>query len=334
MNRLYRLADGHSLDELLEALCGDKRVFSSRHGHLARTRGWSSGGELGSYRPIEPLKSLLFQPRELVQLRTSSPESIAVGVKNCDLASLAVQDHVFLDTPPADPGYAAAREHTTIITSDCTDCLDVCFCTVVGQQPYARTGFDINISTVPEVVIEVGTERGEALLASASHMLAKADAALVARRDAQREAMSERVREQSAAAGLEPTLDLRRAIHDSDDEMWRELAEPCVECGACNFVCCTCHCFMLADGVTAEGEPARTRLWDACLFLNFARVAGGNPRPERASRLRNRFDKKFVFFKDRIGQYACNGCGRCTEVCTAGIDIRAVLRRAAEGSVR
>ena len=45
--------------------------------------------------------------------------------------------------------------------------------------------------------------------------------------------------------------------------------------------------------------------------------------------LRNRFEKKFDFFTDRIGHYACDGCGRCTEVCTAGIDIRDVLSSAA-----
>ena len=88
------------------------------------------------------------------------------------------------------------------------------------------------------------------------------------------------------------------------------------------------------DGNFADGCPARTKLWDACLFQNFATVAGGhNPRGERAERLRNRFEKKFAFFLDRIGHYACDGCGRCTEVCTAGIDIRDVLSSAAGSQV-
>ncbi|MGI9332242.1 MAG: 4Fe-4S dicluster domain-containing protein, partial [Gammaproteobacteria bacterium] len=60
---------------------------------------------------------------------------------------------------------------------------------------------------------------------------------------------------------------------------------------------------------------------------------GGNPRPRRSERLRNRFDKKFVYFPQTLGQYACDGCGRCTEACIGKIDIRAVLKRAIDDSV-
>lgn len=67
------------------------------------------------------------------------------------------------------------------------------------------------------------------------------------------------------------------------------------------------------------------------LLMNFARVAGGdNPRAGRAKRLRNRFEKKFDYFPEVLGCYACDGCGRCTKVCTANIDIRAVLTRAVD----
>ena len=46
-----------------------------------------------------------------------------------------------------------------------------------------------------------------------------------------------------------------------------------------------------------DGIPARTKLWDACLYSGFAATAGGgNPRHLRAERLRNRFDKKFSYF--------------------------------------
>jgi ferredoxin len=85
--------------------------------------------------------------------------------------------------------------------------------------------------------------------------------------------------------------------------------------------------------VDAQGKQARGKLWDACLFDGFARTAGGGtPRPFRAERLRNRFDKKFSFFPEVLGRYACDGCGRCTEACIANIDIRDVLRRALNDS--
>ncbi|MFC1461893.1 4Fe-4S dicluster domain-containing protein, partial [Verrucomicrobiota bacterium] len=73
---------------------------------------------------------------------------------------------------------------------------------------------------------------------------------------------------------------------------------------------------------------ARVKQWDSCLYKNFARVAGGgNPRKHRGERLYNRFDKKFNFFPEILGIYACDGCGRCAEACTGKIDIREVLKR-------
>ena len=350
----HRLAPGHTLDDLLGVLCADHEVFSARRGddgpyRLARSEGWLPGRPVGGYRPIEPIKSIYFRPREFVGLFEISSESatagdetpsrVAVGVKSCDLASLTVHDHVFRDSKPVDPAYASARAGTLVISADCTDCLDVCFCTAMGLQPHPRAGYDLNVATVAgagaeDYVIEAGSPRGERELERVKPMLAPADEALLARRDVGRAALAARVAEQAAAAGLTPGLDLRSAIRNSDDALWRDVAADCVECGACNFACCTCHCFMLADGVTADGQPARTKLWDACLLKNFAHVAGGNAREGRPERLRNRFEKKFVFFRDRLGQYACDGCGRCTEVCTANIDIRAVLRAAVASEAR
>jgi ferredoxin len=118
-----------------------------------------------------------------------------------------------------------------------------------------------------------------------------------------------------------------------ETDLWADFAADCVECGACNFICCTCHCFLLAEGLDTGRRPARTKQWDACLFANFARTGdGGNPRPSRAERLRNRFDKKFSFFPQVLGRYACDGCGRCTEACIGKIDIRDVLKRAVDES--
>ena len=75
-------------------------------------------------------------------------------------------------------------------------------------------------------------------------------------------------------------------------------------------------------------EGKRYRLWDGCLLQDFAVVATGeNFRKERHARVRYRIYDKFVFPVMRYGVYACTGCGRCTDVCPAGIDIRSVIRR-------
>ena len=305
--------------------------------NLARADAWDPGKHsLAPYRPVEPLKALVFPPRERVGFvggDTAVPEireRVVIGVKNCDLSALKIHDYVFLDTEPVDPFYAEARKKTIIVSCDCTDAREVCFCTAVKEQPYAKEGYDINLSPTPQgILVEAGSERGEALLKEAANLLEPADDALVAERDKAREKISQQVAEQAKAKGLTSESDLQDAIKNADEsDLWEDFAKDCVECGACNFVCCTCHCFMLADGRTGKGA-ARLKQWDSCLYRNFARVAGGaNPRKHRAERLYNRFDKKFNFFPNVLGTYACDGCGRCAEACTGKIDIRDVLKRA------
>jgi ferredoxin len=192
----------------------------------------------------------------------------------------------------------------------------------VGEQPYAESGFDINIAETPDAwVLEDGTARGAKLLKSVDQMLIEAGPDLLEALQSQREKHYSELARTCEASGLEPGTDLRAAIEGSfQSGFWSDFAKDCVECGACNFICCTCHCFLLADGFDKDGVPARTKLWDACLYNGFAVTAGGGtPRPFRAERL-------------RLGRYACDGCGRCTEACIAKIDIRDVLRRAVDVS--
>jgi heterodisulfide reductase subunit C len=112
-----------------------------------------------------------------------------------------------------------------------------------------------------------------------------------------------------------------------DSDIWKREAETCVECGACNTICPTCHCFLLYDQKD-EDKMERLRVWDSCLIKDFALVAGGhNPRKQLWMRLRNRFDKKFAFFPKVLGLYACTGCGRCIMACPGKIDIRKILGR-------
>ena len=59
--------------------------------------------DLGPARATEPLKSLFFPPRGEVSrffgddAREEVPECIVVGARQCDLASLRILDHIFLE---------------------------------------------------------------------------------------------------------------------------------------------------------------------------------------------------------------------------------------------
>ena len=344
---MWTISGSTSLDEILNYLADGRDIYAlenldNGNYRLSQTKEWQHElHTLGDFRQTEPLKALFFPAREFIgrwndtTVRAPMAERIVFGVKNCDLSSLAVFDHVFLRGVCPDPYYAQAREKTLLVSTDCSAHLDVCFCAAVGEQPYAKSGFDINIASTPAgFVFEAGTERGQQLLQSADQYLEPASPELLKVLEEQRARRCEELTEHSKTHGLEPGTDLRAAVETSfESGLWKDFAEDCVECGACNFICCTCHCFLLADGVDADGLPARTKLWDACLYSGFAATAGGgNPRPLRAERLRNRFDKKFSFFPQVLGRYACDGCGRCTEACIANIDIRDVLRRAVDES--
>jgi NAD-dependent dihydropyrimidine dehydrogenase PreA subunit len=341
----WTLVDSHGLDKVLTSIAIDRVVYAPEkleNGRykLSQATAWQPAMHtLGTCRTIEPLKSLFFPAREFigqwnsVAVREPMPERIVFGVKNCDLSSLGIYDYVFLHGDHKDPYYAEAREKTILVSTDCSSHLDVCFCPAVGEQPFAEKGFDINIASTPAGhVFESGSARGEKLLHSVQQQLSPASPEVLGVLEAQRSKRLHELTKHSEVHGLKTGLDLQSAIEGSfESGMWQDYAEDCVECGACNFICCTCHCFLLTDGVDAEGKPARTKVWDACLYTGFARTAGGgNPRPLRADRLRNRFDKKFSYFPQVLGRYACDGCGRCTEACIANIDIRDVLRRAVD----
>jgi formate hydrogenlyase subunit 6/NADH:ubiquinone oxidoreductase subunit I len=118
-----------------------------------------------------------------------------------------------------------------------------------------------------------------------------------------------------------------------NDPFWDKLAEGCLSCRLCAYVCPTCRCFDLRDEVRAPGEWERIRCWDSCSGENYRRIAGGhNPRPDKGERLRNRFECKFYYYPQqyRMSTQACTGCGRCIEVCPVGVDITEVLNHFAE----
>ncbi|MDD5677522.1 MAG: 4Fe-4S dicluster domain-containing protein [Kiritimatiellae bacterium] len=338
---MYKL-EKTNLDDFLRTVSKDREVYALEQAgsqyHLIRSDAWQAGKHtLGAFRPVEPLKALVFHPRDLLGSLGDTapgadiPERIVIGAKNCDVSALKIHDYVFLNTAPVDPAYKEAREKTIIVSCDCTDACEVCFCPAVREQPYPKAGFDINLSPTDRgYVVEAGSERGRQLLEKAGKMLSAADAAILKERDQNRQKLLEKVCAQTEKMGLTCGADLRQAVEKSQGKkIWDDFAEDCVECGACNLICCTCHCFLLADGRGKNNATSRVRQWDSCLYKNFATVAGGaNPRRHRAERLHNRFDKKFSFFPEVLGCYACDGCGRCVEACTGKIDIRKVLKRA------
>jgi len=110
-------------------------------------------------------------------------------------------------------------------------------------------------------------------------------------------------------------------------KIWDELAEKCLGCGICTYVCPLCYCFSLEDKVGLDNKCSRCRKWDACTLPNFSKIAGGhNFRPTLKERYYNWFYHKFVRAYREYGKSQCVGCGRCKNQCPAKIDILEVLK--------
>ncbi len=289
---------------------------------------------IGEVRAFEPLKSFFFRAREIVAENFNSdiPQKIQkpyciVGVKACDLKGLQIQDYVFENHDYQDPFYIDMRKNNLIISADCTSTIDTCFCLALNVKPYPLENFDINLSVVGEdFVVEVGSQKGKFLIEKYSSLFEEVKKEFISQRDKQRKKVINGVEENIKQNDIPHQDSFKNIIERGyESNIWADEASNCVECGACNTICPTCHCFLLYDQ-KSENKMARLRIWDSCMIKDFAQVAGGaNPRPELWMRLRNRFEKKFDFFPKIADIYACTGCGRCISACPAKIDIRKIL---------
>ena len=287
--------------------------------------------ELGGIRQSQPFKSFLNPAREKVVGKEKSDASpvIVAGVKACDLSSLILQDHVFLKGDREDPFYVFHRNNTLIISCDCTYAKETCFCIAMDGRPYPIKDFDLNLSPQDSFfVVEVGSDKGRTIVNSYKTFFKDCKSRDRSGRDGMREKVSLQVKDFIEKRGTPDTAAINGNMKKSYDNLplWQDAASTCVECGACNLVCPTCHCFLLFDEKNRE-KIGRGKVWDACLYKTFAKVAGNhNPRAHLYERMRNRFDKKFAFFPQVLDYFACTGCGRCIEACPGNIDIREVLK--------
>ena len=329
-----------NLFQLLESLAGDYRVFvPSRKGDSIAFTAFGESEEdyvIGEFRSFEPLKAFYFLSREKVAVdfspenpRDDNPPCI-VGVKSCDLKGLKILDFVFMDDDEyGDPTYIKARTDGLIISSDCTKVAETCFCTALGVNPWPDTEYDINLSPTDEgYVVEIGSDKGQKVINDHMALFEEANEEKIEHRDHNRLAVKRHIEKNVKKKNIPPVERLKRIVRRNyESDIWSEEAAACVECGACNVICPTCHCFLLYDQ-KSDSSLARYRIWDSCMIKDFARVAGGeNPRNRLWMRLRNRFEKKFDYFPVVADEIACTGCGRCIAACPGKIDIRQVLEK-------
>ncbi len=126
---------------------------------------------------------------------------------------------------------------------------------------------------------------------------------------------------------LDPELLANAVAWSHEHKIWDELAEKCLGCGICTYVCPLCHCFSIEDRIGLDDKCSRCRKWDSCVLPSFSRIAGGHSfRPTLKERYYNWFYHKFVRAYREFGKSQCVGCGACKRNCPAGINIQEVLK--------
>jgi ferredoxin len=288
----------------------------------------------GFTRPLLSAKEFFFPPTERlltiqkvgqqVHIQETFPEvrQVIFGLRPCDARGIRALDALFLEHGSVDPYYARRRENTALIGMACQEMGENCFCTAVGGAPDDPADVDLMLTEVESgYLVQVITEKGERLAQGLSILEIPAGT----------ERPDLRFPQQKVFAL--PDQEAWQARFN--DPYWDQLAEGCLGCRLCAYVCPTCRCFDLRDEASGPGQWERVRCWDSCTGENYRRIAGGhNPRPEKGQRLRNRFECKFYYYPQQygLGSTACTGCGRCIEVCPVGVDITEVMAHFAEPS--
>ncbi|MBU2602308.1 MAG: 4Fe-4S dicluster domain-containing protein [Actinobacteria bacterium] len=257
----------------------------------------------------------------VVEPVNDAPAQVIFGLRPCDARGFVQMDNVFGGYGGFyfDPYYNAKREATTLVAVTCRDPRSTCFCTSVQGGPAATEGADVLLTQVEGgFAVEVVTERGETLLASAD--LADAGQAQVLYAETVKETAEARV---DAAFDLEGVREHLRA--NIEDSGWHDLSMRCISCGTCTYVCPNCYCFNITDEMV-EGQGERIRTWDNCFNPSYTlETSGHNPRDIKSNRFRNRFSHKFWYYPEKYDSLLCSGCGRCITHCPTRIDIREVL---------
>jgi len=340
---IFKILKKDRLPGFLERLVAGRRVFAPvKKGEIILIREIDSPSQvILEYRNAkESPKSVLFPQRESLfryraekgraEVHVSSGAArgrVLFGIRPCDARGLLLLDKVF-GGGSIDPYYMEKRSGTVVVSLGCSDPNPSCFCLSMGGGPCSAEGSDVLLLDLGDrYIAEAVSERGEALLEDQAFE----------KSDGESLGQAEKTRKR-AEASMQPLAKKETLEQELDqlfsDPVWKDLAESCLSCGICTYLCPTCHCFDLCDESSGQiGE--RIRVWDTCQFPLFTQQASGfNPRPTVRERFRQRIMHKLSYLPKSQSMTGCVGCGRCVTECPVNLDIREVMVALSRGNER
>ncbi len=252
------------------------------------------------------------------------PKKAIIGIRPCDARAFRILDMIFKNDQFADNYWLSKRDATILVGLGCNEPCSTCFCTSVNSHPFDETGLDVLVSDLGEhYLLKSLTKKGRELLAG-SHVLREPSEANMEADNTIRKNAEDTMTVQFGT----DKVNSKTVLELFDEDYWSRIAEPCLNCSTCSYVCPTCHCFDIQDEVF-RGGGRRVRNWESCMTWIFTvHATGHNPRPTKKERVRQRFMHKFKYIPmKRNGELGCVGCGRCVTMCPVNIDIREVAKQ-------
>ena len=267
------------------------------------------------------------QEVKVVDPRKEVEDFVIFGVRACDAKGFTAIDNVYLNMDPVDSYYKNRREHGTVIVLACNDPAKTCFCSTFGidaSLAASPAGGDVSCWLADgKYYFQANTDKGKKFVENAKSVLADAADAAV---EAAKKDIKAKVEAQPFAKMDLSKFQGKDMLKIFNSKIWDKVAEPCVGCGTCTYVCPTCMCFDVRDFDTGNGVR-QIRCWDSCMYNDFTQMAAENPRHTQKERSRQRFMHKLMYYPmAHEGMYSCVGCGRCVENCPVNMNIVKVIK--------
>jgi len=331
-----KLLKKESLEPLFNKLKGaGKRIIAAvRNGETITFEEVSSAREIANdyIQTTLSAKGVLFPRCEALLRWTQEGKEIKIedpaepkptvvfGVRPCDAAGFDILNSVF-SWDYKDSQFINRYKNTAIIGVSCANADEYCFCTSVGGNPGGTKGSDILLTQLGagDYLAEIITDKGREIVALAPELFVNAPAE----------------EKEKYLANVPVQFDLKALMEKlpagfNNNELWLEQSLRCLGCGACAFVCPACACYDIQDEAKRE-KGMRLRCWDSCGFSLFTlHTSGHNPRPVQSQRWRQRVMHKFSYIDDRLQVLGCVGCGRCSRICPADMNLLEHLKAISE----
>lgn len=289
-----------------------------------------------------PVKEYIFKQREILfnweikdgTIITETPEPavsgkrIYFGIRPCDVYGISYMDKFFMEGYN-DRFYGRSRDKAFIVSVNCMEPGEDCFCSSRGTGPFAESGYDVLLTSMGDVyMVEAGSKKGEELAALAGDLLIEYSGDSKAQKDLIFKSALNKFKTKIN------TNDPAKVLAENfNNPLWQEISKDCVSCTGCTSMCPTCTCFNVVEEKTGENSGSRVRYWDSCQSDSFTRNAGEHNPRNREARVKYRIYDKFKYIEDKFKYKGCTGCGRCTNVCPASIDVVNIINRLAEDSL-